>query len=52
MMKAGFDKAERQWLENELKKSQTFQARLVFMHVPLLDPRSNDSNKFLQEKDR
>jgi len=52
MMKAGFDKVERQWLENELKKSQTFQARLVFMHEPLLDPRSNDSNKFLQEKDR
>jgi hypothetical protein len=47
----GFNKVERQWLENELKKSQTFQARFVFMHVPAFDPRGNDSSEFVQQKD-
>jgi calcineurin-like phosphoesterase family protein len=27
------------WLKSELKKSQNFQYRFVFMHVPLYDPR-------------
>jgi hypothetical protein len=26
------------WLENELKKSQAYQTRMVFMHIPLFDP--------------
>ncbi len=48
---AGFDRAERQWLEDELQKAQTFQTRFVFLHVPLLDPRGNGFNKCLPEKD-
>jgi hypothetical protein len=35
----GFDKAERQWLEDELYKAQVSEARFVFMHVPPFDPR-------------
>jgi Calcineurin-like phosphoesterase len=49
-METGFDEVERQWLENELKKSQTFQARFVFIHVPILNPMGNDSKEFLQQK--
>jgi 3',5'-cyclic AMP phosphodiesterase CpdA len=30
------------WLEAELKKSQTCRTRLVFLHVPLFDPRVSD----------
>ena len=48
---AGFDQAEREWLEDELQKAQSFQARFVFLHVPLLDPRGNGFNKCLPEKD-
>ncbi len=46
---SGFDKAERQWLENELKKSESGKARFVFMHIPPLDPRGGFH---LPEKDR
>jgi 3',5'-cyclic AMP phosphodiesterase CpdA len=31
-----------QWLEAELKKAQTCRTRLVFLHVPLFDPRVGD----------
>jgi 3',5'-cyclic AMP phosphodiesterase CpdA len=31
-----------QWLEAELKKAQTCRTRLVFLHVPLFDPRIGD----------
>jgi serine/threonine-protein phosphatase CPPED1 len=34
----GFDKVERQWLEDELHKAQASKARFVFMHVPPFDP--------------
>ena len=30
------------WLKNELKTSQSYQNRFVFMHVPLYDPREGD----------
>jgi 3',5'-cyclic AMP phosphodiesterase CpdA len=36
---AGLGENQLHWLEAELKKSQTFQVRLVFLHVPLFDPR-------------
>ncbi len=36
---SGFDKTERQWLEDELKKAQDAKARFVFMHIPPFDPR-------------
>ncbi len=36
---AGPDEAQLQWLEAELQKARDCQTRLVFMHVPLCDPR-------------
>ncbi|OEC86512.1 MULTISPECIES: metallophosphoesterase family protein [Methanobacterium] len=29
------------WLKNELKKSQNYKYRFIFMHIPLYDPRYN-----------
>jgi hypothetical protein len=46
---AGFDKIERQWLEEELKKAQTLNTRFVFMHVPPFDPRGNGFHKCLND---
>lgn len=46
---AGFDSIERQWLERELQKAQTFKTRFVFMHVPPFDPRGKGFNKCLPE---
>jgi 3',5'-cyclic AMP phosphodiesterase CpdA len=39
---AGLGKNQLHWLEAELKKSQTCRIRLVFLHVPLFDPRIGD----------
>jgi len=47
---SGFDKTQRQWLEDELKKAQEAKARFVFMHIPPFDPRGGGS--YLPEKDR
>jgi 3',5'-cyclic AMP phosphodiesterase CpdA len=49
---AGFDKAERQWLEKELQKSQAVKARFVFMHVPPFDPRGGSFHKCLPDQDQ
>jgi hypothetical protein len=49
---AGFDKTERQWLENELQKGQVSKARFVFMHVPVFDPRGGTFHKCLPDKDQ
>jgi 3',5'-cyclic AMP phosphodiesterase CpdA len=38
--KGGVGQAQRRWLERELKKSQAYKTRLVFLHIPLFDPRS------------
>jgi 3',5'-cyclic AMP phosphodiesterase CpdA len=46
---SGFDKAELQWLEEELKKAQTSRTRFVFMHVPPFDPRGNGFHKCLND---
>jgi 3',5'-cyclic AMP phosphodiesterase CpdA len=46
---AGFDKTERKWLEEELKKSQASKARFVFMHVPPFDPRGKGFHKCLND---
>jgi len=48
----GFDKTERKWLEDELKKAQVSKARFVFMHVPPFDPRGGGFDKCLPERDR
>lgn len=47
---SGFDKTQRQWLEDELKKARDARARFVFMHIPPFDPRGGGS--YLPEKDR
>jgi 3',5'-cyclic AMP phosphodiesterase CpdA len=39
---AGLGENQLHWLEAELKKSQTCRIRLVFLHVPLFDPRVGD----------
>ena len=45
---SGFDKTERKWLEDELKKAQASKTRFVFMHVPPLDPRGDGFHKCLK----
>jgi hypothetical protein len=47
-----FDKVERQWLEDELQRSQASRVRFVFMHIPPFDPRGPGFYKCLPEKDR
>jgi 3',5'-cyclic AMP phosphodiesterase CpdA len=46
---AGFNKTERKWLEEELKKAQASKVRFVFMHVPPFDPRGNEFHKCLND---
>ncbi len=41
--------AEWGWLEAELKKSQACQTRLVFLHIPLFDPREGQKPHALPE---
>ncbi len=48
--KAGVGKAQWNWLERELKKSQAFMTRLVFLHTPLFDPRGGEHHHALSEK--
>lgn len=38
---AGLDKWQFHWLEEELKKAQSFAQRLVFMHIPPLKPQGS-----------
>ena len=40
---SGFDRADLQWLKNELTKAQGAEGRFVFMHIPPFDPRSGMS---------
>ena len=47
---SGFDRADLQWLKNELSKAQGAEARFVFMHIPPFDPRGGRA--YLPEKDR
>ena len=37
------------WLEGELKKSQAYKTRLVFLHTPLFDPRGAENHHCLPE---
>jgi len=37
-IKQGLSPAQFRWLEKELQKSQSYQTRLVFLHIPLFDP--------------
>jgi hypothetical protein len=38
-LKTGLGETQMAWLENELRKSQAYKTRLVFLHMPLFDPR-------------
>ena len=43
--KKGIFNRQYKWLKKELKKSQRYQNRFVFMHVPLYDPRKGKYQK-------
>ena len=49
-MTSHFNKVERQWLEDELQRSQAARVRFVFMHVPPFDPKEG-RGYCLPEKD-
>jgi serine/threonine-protein phosphatase CPPED1 len=45
----GVGEVQWRWLENELKQSQPYKTRLVFLHTPLFDPRGADKHHCLPE---
>ena len=45
--KEGVGAEQWRWLEDELKKSQAARTRLVFLHVPLYDPRGGENHHCL-----
>ena len=45
----GIGEVQWRWLENELKQSQSYKTRLVFLHTPLFDPRGGDKHHCLPE---
>ena len=45
----GIGEVQWRWLENELKQSQSYKTRLVFLHTPLFDPRGGDNHHCLLE---
>ncbi len=46
----GLDVWQKRWLEAELEKAQQYDTRLVFMHVPLFDPRENHYHHCLPKR--
>jgi len=46
----GLDEWQKIWLEKELQKAQGYTNRLVFLHVPLFDPRGGIYHHCLPEK--
>lgn len=40
--KEGLSPEQFRWLEDELQKSQKYQTRMVFLHIPLYDPREGE----------
>ena len=45
----GVGEVQWRWLEDELKKSRSYQTRLVFLHTPLSDPRGGENHHCLPE---
>jgi hypothetical protein len=45
----GVGEPQWRWLEGELKKSQAYKTRLVFLHTPLFDPRGAENHHCLPE---
>jgi 3',5'-cyclic AMP phosphodiesterase CpdA len=48
-LKTGMGEAQLAWLEQELQKSRSYKTRLVFLHVPLFDPRGGENHHCLPE---
>jgi hypothetical protein len=46
----GLDQKQENWLENELEESIDFDNCIVFMHLPLFDPRAGLHNRCLNKK--
>jgi 3',5'-cyclic AMP phosphodiesterase CpdA len=44
---SGIGEEQWRWLEQELSKSQAYKTRLVFLHIPLSDPRGGDNHHSL-----
>jgi 3',5'-cyclic AMP phosphodiesterase CpdA len=49
--RTGADKSQWHWLEKELKKSQTYKTRLVFLHIPLFAPTVYKKDHALSDAD-
>jgi 3',5'-cyclic AMP phosphodiesterase CpdA len=45
----GMGEAQMAWLEGELSKSRAYKTRLVFLHIPLFDPRGGENHHCLPE---
>jgi 3',5'-cyclic AMP phosphodiesterase CpdA len=45
--KSGPDAAQLRWLEGELQKGRSYRTRLVFLHIPLFDPRGGEHHHCL-----
>jgi predicted phosphodiesterase len=45
----GMGEAQMAWLKRELSKSQAYKTRLVFLHIPLFDPRGGEKHHCLPE---
>jgi serine/threonine-protein phosphatase CPPED1 len=45
----GVGEVQWRWLEQELKQSQSYKTRLVFLHTPLFDPRGGEKHHCLPE---
>jgi serine/threonine-protein phosphatase CPPED1 len=45
--KSGLREQQLRWLQAELTKAQTYKTRLVFLHVPLFDPRGGEHHHCL-----
>ena len=46
--KEGLSPEQLRWLEAELQKSQAAKTRLVFLHIPLFDPRGGENHHCLR----
>jgi predicted phosphodiesterase len=49
--KEGLRGEQLRWLEDELQKSQTYKIRLVFLHIPLYDPRGGENHHCLSPEE-
>ena len=48
--KKGLDAKQEQWLEKELAMAMSYKSRIIFMHVPLYDPRGGRHHHCMSKK--